>query len=102
VTVVCFCRVVHGGNETVSGSVEITIPAGKKMEHLGIKIEMIGQIELYFDKTNNMKFTTLVRELESAGTMMSSKVGACLSVFPPLSSSVHAFVTVLSPFCPCV
>ena len=52
----------------------MSIPVGKKVEHLGIKIEMIGQIELYFDKGNPQKFTTLVRELESAGTMGSTKV----------------------------
>lgn len=65
--------VVFGGNETVSGSVEISIPAGKKLEHLGIKIEMIGLIELYFDRSNSLKFTTLVRELEAASTLTSSK-----------------------------
>jgi len=66
--------IVVGGNETVTGNVEVSIPVGKKVEHLGIKIEMIGQIELYFDKGNPQKFTTLVRELESAGTMGSTKV----------------------------
>lgn len=69
---------VLAGNETLSGNVEINIPHGKKVEHLGVKIEMIGQIELYFDKGSNMKFTTLVRELESAGTMTASKVSIFL------------------------
>ena len=58
----------------LAGNVEINIPHGKKVEHLGVKIEMVGQIELYFDKGSNMKFTTLVRELESAGSMTASKV----------------------------
>ena len=86
-------RVVHGGNEVVSGSVEITIPAGKKLEHLGVKIEMIGQIELYFDKTNNMKFTTLVRELESAGTMMNSKVFMNRTLCFLLSLNAHQYLS---------
>jgi len=84
---------VHGGNEVVSGSVEITIPAGKKLEHLGVKIEMIGQIELYFDKTNNMKFTTLVRELESAGTMMNSKVFMNRTLCFLLSLNAHQYLS---------
>lgn len=67
-------RVVFGGTETVSGSVEISVPTGKKLEHLGIKIEMIGLIELYFDRSSTLKFTTLVRELESAGVLASTKV----------------------------
>jgi Vacuolar protein sorting-associated protein 26 len=35
---------VYSGQEAVSGSVDVVVPAGKKIEHLGIKIEMIGQI----------------------------------------------------------
>jgi hypothetical protein len=35
---------------------------------------MVGQIELYFDKGNNIKFTTLVRELEPAGVLTANKV----------------------------
>ena len=39
---------------------------GKKIEHLGIRIELIGQTEMLMDKTN-MKFVVVVKELESAG-----------------------------------
>ncbi len=31
-------------------------------------------LELYFEKGNTMKFTSLVRELESAGTLSQSRV----------------------------
>lgn len=64
---------VYGGQETVSGVVDITVPPGKKIEHQGIRIELIGQTELYFDRSNNQKFTTLVRELESAGILTNSR-----------------------------
>lgn len=33
---------VYEGTEVVSGKVDITIPSGKKVDHLGIKIEMLG------------------------------------------------------------
>jgi vacuolar protein sorting-associated protein 26 len=36
--------VVYSGQESISGVVEISVPLGKKIEHLGIKIEMVGQI----------------------------------------------------------
>ncbi len=36
--------VVYSGQETISGTIEVGVPIGKKIEHLGIKIEMIGQI----------------------------------------------------------
>lgn len=34
---------VYSGNENVSGVVDISLPPGKKIEHQGIRIEMIGQ-----------------------------------------------------------
>lgn len=67
---------VYGGNEPISGSAEIIVPAGKKVDHLGIKVEMIGQIELYFDRGNYVKFTALVRELEPPGVLTSNKTYA--------------------------
>lgn len=32
------------GQEAVSGIVEVVLPPGRTIDHLGIKIEMIGQI----------------------------------------------------------
>lgn len=34
---------VYTGQENVSGVIDISIPAGKKIEHQGIRVEMIGQ-----------------------------------------------------------
>lgn len=67
-------QLIYGGQESVSGTVEISIPPGKKIEHLGVKIEMIGQIELYQERGSAVKFTSIVRELESAGIMTTTKV----------------------------
>jgi vacuolar protein sorting-associated protein 26 len=36
--------VVYAGQEPVCGTVDIIAPSGKKVDHLGIKIEMIGHI----------------------------------------------------------
>lgn len=60
------------GNAQVKGSVQIDVK-GKPLEHLGIKIELIGQIELLYDRTNPNPFTSMVRELESAGTLTENK-----------------------------
>lgn len=35
---------VYNGNESVGGKVDIIVPPGKKYDHQGIKIEMIGLI----------------------------------------------------------
>ena len=34
---------VYNGQENVAGVVDISVPPGKKVEHQGIRIEMIGQ-----------------------------------------------------------
>ena len=85
---------VYTGQEVVSGVVDISVPPGKKIDHQGIRIEMIGQTgeifssflalrqclsisfhtELYYERGNNIKFTSLVRELESVGSMTQSRV----------------------------
>mmetsp|Transcript_20020 Transcript_20020/g.28752 ORF Transcript_20020/g.28752 Transcript_20020/m.28752 type:complete len:305 (-) Transcript_20020:164-1078(-) len=64
---------IYEGQEPVKGTVEIIVPSGKKVDHLGIKIEMIGLIDLYYDRGNSIKFTTLVRELEPSGSLNDSK-----------------------------
>ncbi|XP_005101984.1 vacuolar protein sorting-associated protein 26B-like isoform X2 [Aplysia californica] len=56
--------------ETVSGKVNVTLKkSGSKLEHQGIKIEFIGQIELYYDRGNHHEFTSLVKELARPGDL---------------------------------
>jgi vacuolar protein sorting-associated protein 26 len=33
---------IYGGHENVSGVVDVQVPPGKKIDHQGIRIEMIG------------------------------------------------------------
>lgn len=57
--------------ETVSGKVNVTLKKpGSKLEHQGIKIELIGQIELFYDRGNHYEFTSLVRELARPGDLI--------------------------------
>lgn len=56
--------------ETVSGKVNVTLKKpGSKLEHHGIKIEFIGQIELYYDRSNQHEFLSLVKELARPGEL---------------------------------
>jgi len=64
---------LYHGNETVSGKVHVKVPPGKKIEHNGAKIELIGQIELFYDRANHYEFVSLVSELDSAGEMNSDR-----------------------------
>ncbi|KAF5290093.1 hypothetical protein FQA39_LY14874 [Lamprigera yunnana] len=57
--------------ETVSGKVNVSLKkAGSKLEHQGIKIEFVGQIELFYDRGNHHEFTSLVKELARPGEMI--------------------------------
>uniref|UniRef100_A0A0B7AH59 Arrestin C-terminal-like domain-containing protein n=2 Tax=Arion vulgaris TaxID=1028688 RepID=A0A0B7AH59_9EUPU len=58
--------------ETVSGKVNVTLKKSGKLEHQGIKIEFIGQIELYYDRGNHHEFTSLVKELARPGELTQS------------------------------
>ncbi|CAA6661320.1 unnamed protein product [Spirodela intermedia] len=46
---------------------------GEKFEHIGVKIELLGQIELYVDRGNFYDFTSLVRELDVPGEIHERK-----------------------------
>jgi hypothetical protein len=61
------------GRDPIVGQVHVKLPKGKKLEHIGIKIELIGQIELLYDRGNPFEFTSLVRELEPPGEIKEDK-----------------------------
>ncbi|CAH9119100.1 unnamed protein product [Cuscuta europaea] len=59
--------------ENIVGKISIEPISGKKVEHNGIKVELLGQIEMYFDKGNFYDFTSLVRELDVPGELYERK-----------------------------
>ena len=58
----------HSG-ETVAGHVHLSPAPGKAIDHLGIKCEILGQCELYFDRGNAHDFVSLVREMKPPGEL---------------------------------
>ena len=65
--------IIYSNLDTIKGKVFMNLPANSRIEHLGLKIELFGQIEPYFDRGNNMKFLSRVRELSPAGILTESK-----------------------------
>ncbi|KAK9764245.1 Vacuolar protein sorting-associated protein 26 [Basidiobolus ranarum] len=53
--------------ETVSGKVTVKVKNGKRFEHSGIKVEFVGNIELFYDRGNHYEFLSLVQELAVPG-----------------------------------
>jgi len=49
--------------------VEIKLTNGKKIEHQGIKVELIGDIEFFYNRTNHSQFLYLSAELAEAGEL---------------------------------
>ena len=65
---------IYSGDDKVSGKVKVILPPGKKLEHLGIMVELRGVTELYYDRSQSEDFVSLVQELEAgAGTLTSTK-----------------------------
>ena len=43
---------------------------GKKLEHQGIRVEFVGQIEMFYDRGNHHDFLSLVRQLDPPGLIL--------------------------------
>lgn len=56
--------------EIVSGKINIQLrKPGARLDHYGIKIELIGQIELYYDRGNHHDFVSYVKEIARPGDL---------------------------------
>lgn len=56
--------------ETIKGQVEVKFKQpGKKFEHMGIRIELMGHIEMFYDRAQPHEFISLVRELSPPGEL---------------------------------
>ena len=48
----------------------VKLTKGKKVEHQGIKIELIGRIDMHFEKSQSSDFSSNSRELEAPGNYL--------------------------------
>jgi len=56
--------------ESVTGKVNITLHRKTgRIEHQGIKVELIGNIEMYFDRGTHLEFLSLTKELARPGEL---------------------------------
>ena len=51
------------------GQVIINLNKGKRLDHLGIRVELVGVIENLYDKNQSSTFLQLVRDLEPPGAL---------------------------------
>merc|ERR1712184_77456 len=58
--------------ETIAGNIKVDLK-GAKLDHKGIRVEIIGQIELFNDRGNTHDFLFLVRHLTGPETLTNSR-----------------------------
>ena len=59
--------------EDVGGTATLTLQPGKRLDHFGIKVELVGQMEFPFDKSQSNDFFTISKDLEPPGSLLESK-----------------------------
>ncbi|CAD8182131.1 unnamed protein product [Paramecium pentaurelia] len=70
----CLIRLpVYSGDDDISGVVDLRMNKNKKIDHLGIRIELIGRIEILNDQKQSSDFMSMGRELEAQGILMEDK-----------------------------
>jgi len=60
---------VYQSEEGVKGSISVSVKSGKKIEHQGIKLDFIGEIEVVYDRGNRHDFMTLTQTLAPPGIL---------------------------------
>jgi vacuolar protein sorting-associated protein 26 len=60
---------IFKGGERIAGEVVVSPRGGRAVEHAGIKVEVIGQIEFLFSGGAPFEFTSLVKELDAPGML---------------------------------
>lgn len=64
---------IYTDGEDVSGTAVVSVRPGNKLEHQGIKVELVGQIDMLRDKRGTYDFFTISKDLEPPGTTFESK-----------------------------
>ncbi|CAD8087483.1 unnamed protein product [Paramecium primaurelia] len=64
---------VYSDDDDISGVVDLRMNKNKKIDHLGIRIELIGRIEILNDQKQSSDFMSMGRELDAQGILMEDK-----------------------------
>jgi len=64
---------IYTDGEDVMGTAVVGVKPGKKLEHQGIKVELIGQVDMIHDKSSSYDFFAITKDLEPPGSLFESK-----------------------------
>ena len=63
---------LYTSGETVSGEIKLEPLTAKRVDYVGVRVELLGQVELMFDRGQSSDFLAKRRELEGAGELLQS------------------------------
>ena len=66
-------RPLYTNKDTISGVVKVVPIPGKRVEHLGLRVQLLGEIELASEKGRPHEFVSLVRDLAPPGEFVSQQ-----------------------------
>ncbi|GAA5811261.1 hypothetical protein MFLAVUS_004694 [Mucor flavus] len=61
---------IYLDGENVVGKIIVKLRGGKKIEHYGIRVEFIGSIDLFCEKSKSFQFLSLSQEVASPGELV--------------------------------
>ncbi|KAL8433964.1 hypothetical protein ACSSS7_003487 [Eimeria intestinalis] len=64
---------IYSDVEDVSGVATLNLKTGKKLEHNGIKVELVGQVDMLYDRSSTYDFFSISKDLEPPGLLLESK-----------------------------
>jgi len=64
---------IYTDGEDLSGTAVVSIKPGKKVDHQGIKVELVASIENTTDKSGNYDFFCISKDLEHPGALFETK-----------------------------
>jgi len=64
---------IYTDGEDVCGSAIVQVRPGKKLDHQGIKVELVGQVDMINDKSSSYDFFSITKDLEPPGALFETK-----------------------------
>lgn len=64
---------IYSDGEPIEGIAVVSLKPGKKLDHSGIKVEVIGKVSVPRDASPSYTFFTLSKDLEPPGALLESK-----------------------------
>jgi len=64
---------IYADGEDICGTADVSVRPNKKIDHQGVKVELIGQVEVLNDKSAGYDFFCISKDMEPPGTLFESK-----------------------------